>query len=352
MDSHYDEFGNYIGPELSDESDGDDANDQQVRARYPRITRADASPALPLIIAHPQIPIRQIVPNANLQPLESIPEPLQDDAWNDQPTGVPDDGAAGMDVDGDEPEENFETAIVLAEDKKYYPTAEEVYGAGTETLIMDEDAQPLEEPIIAPVKKKQMEADRGKNALVMKVDEEYMRGLMGNANLVRNVAVAGHLHHGKTSLFDMLVEQTHHVDDAIVHADDRALRYTDTRMDEQDREVSIKAVPMSLVMPNGAGKHLLFNMMDTPGHVNFSDEVTASYRLSDGVMLGGRGGGCDVRHGAPDQARGEGAFAHMRLRQQDGPAHPRAQASTRGRVPQDSAHPRGDQRHHRGYLRG
>ena len=49
MDSHYDEFGNYIGPELSDESDGDDANDQQVRARYPRITRADASPALPLI---------------------------------------------------------------------------------------------------------------------------------------------------------------------------------------------------------------------------------------------------------------------------------------------------------------
>ena len=150
---------------------------------------------------------------------------------------------------------------------------------------MDEDAQPLEEPIIAPVKKKQIEADRGKNALELKVSEEYPRGLMGNANLVRNVAVAGHLHHGKTTVFDMLVEQTHHVDDAIVHADDRALRYTDTRLDEQDREVSIKAVPMSLVMPNGAGKHLLFNMMDTPGHVNFSDEVTASYRLSDGVML-------------------------------------------------------------------
>jgi len=190
-----------------------------------------------------------------------------------------------MDVDGDDAEENFETAIVLAEDKKYYPTAEEVYGPGTETLIMDEDAQPLEEPIIAPVKKKQIEADRGKNALELKVSEEYLRGLMGNANLVRNVAVAGHLHHGKTTVFDMLVEQTHHVDDAIVHADDRALRYTDTRLDEQDREVSIKAVPMSLVMPNGAGKHLLFNMMDTPGHVNFSDEVTASYRLSDGVML-------------------------------------------------------------------
>ena len=29
-------------------------------------------------------------------------------------------------------------------------------------------------------------------------------------------------------------------------------------------------------MPNGAGKHLLFNMMDTPGRVNFSDEVSAA----------------------------------------------------------------------------
>ena len=61
-------------------------------------------------------------------------------------------GAGSMDVneEEEEEEENPETAIVLAEDKKYYPTAEEVYGPGTETLVMDEDAQPLEEPIIAP----------------------------------------------------------------------------------------------------------------------------------------------------------------------------------------------------------
>jgi len=286
MDSHYDEFGNYIGPELSDDSDSDggaDANDQQVRSHHRRIPQ-DTSPAIPLIQKR-ESPICGSFPPLTSPRSRSIRDPKQDDPWNDRPQGDADNGTAGMDVDGDDAEENFETAIVLAEDKKYYPTAEEVYGPGTETLIMDEDAQPLEEPIIAPVKKKQIEADRGKNALELKVSEEYLRGLMGNANLVRNVAVAGHLHHGKTTLFDMLVEQTHHVDDAIVHADDRALRYTDTRLDEQDREVSIKAVPMSLVMPNGAGKHLLFNMMDTPGHVNFSDEVTASYRLSDGVML-------------------------------------------------------------------
>ena len=44
------------------------------------------------------------------------------------------------------------TALVLHEDKKYYPSADEVYGPGTETLVMDEDAQPLEKPIIAPLK--------------------------------------------------------------------------------------------------------------------------------------------------------------------------------------------------------
>jgi U5 small nuclear ribonucleoprotein component len=44
----------------------------------------------------------------------------------------------------DEEDEQIENAIVLHEDKKYYPTAEEVYGAETETLVMEEDAQPLE----------------------------------------------------------------------------------------------------------------------------------------------------------------------------------------------------------------
>ena len=45
--------------------------------------------------------------------------------------------------------------VVLHEDKKYYPTAEETYGPDTETLVMEEDAQPLEVPIVAPVRQKQ-----------------------------------------------------------------------------------------------------------------------------------------------------------------------------------------------------
>lgn len=49
--------------------------------------------------------------------------------------------------------------VMLHEDKKYYPTAEETYGKETETLVQEEDAQPLEVPIIAPVKQKRFEVE-------------------------------------------------------------------------------------------------------------------------------------------------------------------------------------------------
>ena len=56
-------------------------------------------------------------------------------------------------IDEDDDPRISETAVVLHEDKKYYPTALEVYGPEVETLIQEEDAQPLTEPIIAPVRK-------------------------------------------------------------------------------------------------------------------------------------------------------------------------------------------------------
>lgn len=58
---------------------------------------------------------------------------------------------AGMEMMGGGLEEEGGLAVVLHEDKKYYPTAEETYGKETETLVMEEDAQPLEVGLWAAV---------------------------------------------------------------------------------------------------------------------------------------------------------------------------------------------------------
>ncbi|XP_014666920.1 PREDICTED: 116 kDa U5 small nuclear ribonucleoprotein component-like [Priapulus caudatus] len=223
----YDEFGNYIGPEL--ESDEEDEDEDVGRGGGMEI----------------------------------------DDKEDDD---------AEMDAEDDEIPQN---QVVLHEDKKYYSTAEEVYGPEVETVVQEEDAQPLTEPIIAPVKKK-------KFALVeqqlpeTEYQMEFLADLMDCSDLVRNVALAGHLHHGKTSFVDCLMEQTH---PDVVKREAKDIRYTDTLFTEQERGLSIKSTPVTMVMNDVRGKSFLLNVFDTPGHVNFSDEATAAFRLCDGVVI-------------------------------------------------------------------
>ncbi|KAK5992486.1 Elongation factor Tu GTP-binding domain-containing protein 2 [Cladobotryum mycophilum] len=179
-------------------------------------------------------------------------------------------------------------AVILHEDKQYYPTAEQVYGADVETRVEEEDAQPLSEPIIAPVEQKKFNIEEDDLPPVF-FDREFMTDLMNFPEQIRNVALAGHLHHGKTAFMDMLVLETHNITDRLERRvgkkRDEALRYTDIHMLERERGISIKAAPMSLVLHGTKGKSHLFNLLDTPGHVNFVDEVAASFRLADGVCL-------------------------------------------------------------------
>lgn len=65
----------------------------------------------------------------------------------------------------------------------------------------------------------------------------------------------------------------------------KQLRYTDTLLTERERGCSIKCTPLTMRLENLRGKSFVFNLMDTPGHVNFSDEVTAALRLADGVCI-------------------------------------------------------------------
>ena len=105
---------------------------------------------------------------------------------------------------------------------------------------------------------------------------------MDNPALIRNVALIGHLHHGKTTFVDCLVRQTH---PELQVPEEKNLRFTDTLIIEQSRGVSTKAMPVTLLLPDIKYKSYLMNIFDTPGHVNFSDEATAAMRLSDGVVI-------------------------------------------------------------------
>ena len=65
----------------------------------------------------------------------------------------------------------------------------------------------------------------------------------------------------------------------------REMKWTDNRKDEVDRQLSIKASPITMVLQDSRDKSWLFNIIDTPGHPNFSDEVTTGIRLADGMLL-------------------------------------------------------------------
>eukprot|EP00116_Pleurobrachia_bachei_P005839 sb/3466101/ len=214
----YDEFGNYIGPEIDSESDESSEEEEQIGGQEDELEEEDVEQS---------------------------------------------------------------QAIVLHEDKQYYPSALQVYGEDVETMVQEEDTQPLTQPIIEPVKTKKFvhfEQDLPETVY----SYEYLADMMDVPSLIRNVAFVGHLHHGKTLFTDMLIEQTH-PKTKIPAAKDR--RYTDTLHTEQERGVSTKASPMTLALPDGRDKNFLVNLYDTPGHVNFSDEVVASTQMCDGIVL-------------------------------------------------------------------
>lgn len=257
----YDEFGNYIGA-LSDSEAGSDVGDD---------------------VGEDQMPPLEGMGDDDPPPLEGY-----DDEEDDEDDDM-DDGAAArarlqrteqagmalMQID-----EAPQNAVVLHEDKKYYPSANEVYGDDVEAMVQEEDAQPLTQPIVEPVKIRKFAIEE-KDLPETRFERSFMMNLMSFPDMVRNVAVVGHLHHGKTALMDMLVLETHKIEEDV----DRDMRYTDTHILERSRKISIKSSPLSLVLSTTRSKSYLVNLIDTPGHPNFQDEVAAGVRLADGVVL-------------------------------------------------------------------
>jgi elongation factor 2 len=106
--------------------------------------------------------------------------------------------------------------------------------------------------------------------------EEIVK-LMKNKELIRNIGTLAHVDHGKTTLSDSLLAGAGIISQKVA-AQALALDYVEI---EQLRQMTVKAANISL-LHEWNGKSYVINLVDTPGHVDFTGHVTRSLRVMDG----------------------------------------------------------------------